>query len=494
MQKILTLVIDGIGIRDEEYGNAVKQANIPHLRALWDNYPHSLLDASGLSVGLLEGQPGNCEIGHLTIGSGRKIRQCRDIALDLFKNEDEESLFYQEILSDNKKTVHLVGTLSDNNIVSNINNFIYCYNLLVERGFKKVFFHFIADGIFNNYSIDKDIKKIEDLISGSNIGSIVSLIGRNYVYTTDSLKVKRFYDLLVSGDGISVIDIHRAIKSCYEKKLYDADIKPLIFDSENCIKPGDIILWLDYDKKLSCKIVDAFTNDSFDDFEVRTGCNYDFYSLFAFDKKIKAKYLLERDISNRPLGVYLSELDMTQARIATKSRMNCITEYFDGYKKEKLSNVDKYEIECDNANSFVEKLELECVDITKRIIKCLEKDYDFVIANYSAGDEISKKGSLEKTIKMLEVIDKCVDVILKSAEDNFYKVVLVSDHGSCEEMLDEIGEVNYKNTLSLVPFVIVDNKVVLAPKGDLTMVAPTILTYMEIAIPKEMHDSEILIK
>lgn len=497
MKKILTLMLEGFGIREDEFGNAIKQANMPNFKKLWESYPHSLLKASEESLGLLENQSGNCELGHLTVGAGRKIKNSATLANDFFEGLYEDNVTFMTLLSNKDARVHLLFLISDGKVNSSMNDIKNVYNLLVKNGFSNIYFHLITDGVDSqNFTCENYIKEIESLISKNKVGIISTIAGRDYAL--DSLsnynKTKIYYDLIAFGRGISVINIHKGISNCYSKGTNDYDLRPMVINYDGLIKDGDTILWMNYNTENSKQILSALANPNFDMFPTKDYSSLYVYSIFSQDKKLKINSFIERDLVSQPLGLYLSELELTQARIASSNRILHVTSFFDGYYKGKILNCDKFEIKPNLELTFNKALETSTLDISKRIIKCMEKDYDFILANYSCVDECAHANNFENTIQMLEFLDKCLGIIIKAAEDNFYKVVVLSDHGNADSMLDELGEANNYNTTSEVPFIITDNHICLEKKGDLTMVAPTILNYMDIAIPKAMQDTPILIK
>lgn len=486
-------MVEGLGIKDEEFGNAFKSANMPTFKKMWEEYPKTQLVSSGVNVGLEENQTGNCEMGHLLIGAGRVVKQPKLLADEFFSSGYKDNELFVDFLTDNESRIHIVSVLSGDVMKSSIEDLVRLYNILIDNNFKFIYFHLITDGEYNTQNY---INVVQDLIKKSGVGSIATVVGSCYGLdnTSDFNKTKVYYDLLTLGRGISVIDINKGIKSLYEKDCNDSTLKPMVIDYNGLVKDNDKIVCLNYNMDSSKQILMALSNPNFEQFPTKDYESLTIYSLFSLEKKYKINAFLDKDIVSSPLGVYLSDLDLNQARIASSDRFVHVTEYFDGYYKGKLSNCDRFEIKPDYSMPLNKRLETCTLDITKRVMKCMEKDYDFILANYSCVDEIAHNKDFESTIKMLEFFDKCLEIIMKCAEDNFYKVILTSDHGNCDTMFDELREANNLNTISDVPLIINDKNVEFLKNGNITMIAPTILQYMDIAIPDEMLDTPTLIK
>ncbi|MDE6284527.1 MAG: alkaline phosphatase family protein, partial [Bacilli bacterium] len=197
--------------------------------------------------------------------------------------------------------------------------------------------------------------------------------------------------------------------------------------------------------------------------------------------------------TNRPLGVYLSELDFTQARVSESEKYAHVTYFFDGGRDEKINKCDKFHIPSPAVATYDLKPEMSCVEVTKKVIRCMENDYDFILVNYANPDMVGHTGSMEAATKACTAIDICLGKLIEKAEENFYKIILLADHGNADTMINPDGSPCTTHSTEKVPFIICDKKIKLKAKGDLPSVAPTILDYMDIAIPKEMEETESLL-
>lgn len=495
MKKIVTIVFDGFGMRDEEKGNAVKAADMVNFNKFWNKYPHALLDASEEKVGLSKGQFGNSEVGHMTIGAGRLVKQNETIVNELLASIEENEVF-KDLIKENGKRIHLMGLCSDGNVHAGIDDFINLYNDLIKNGFTKIYFHLITDGRDTNpMSAYKYIKMIEDEINKNNIGAIATICGRYYAMDRDDnyKRTNLYYDLVTRAKGTAIKNIEKALNSCYKIKETDEFIRPLLVDEEGKIKNGDILIWMNYRADRSKQILSALTDPDYSNFNTLKLDNLKVYSFFPIDKNINTISFLEKPIIKNPLGLYLSELDFTQARIAESEKFPHVTYFFDGGYKGKINKCNTFEIPSPNVKTYDLMPEMSAIPVTKKVIECMMQDYDFILVNFANPDMVGHTGNFVAASKACMAVDLCLSKIVEKAEENFYKVILLADHGNADIMIDEKDQPVTTHTLSKVPFILMDENVKLKDEGDLTMVAPTILEYMEIALPEEMKETESLI-
>ena len=494
MKKILTIILDGFGYREEEHGNAIKAANMSCFNNIWNEYPHTLLGASEEAVGLHKGQAGNSEVGHMTIGAGRIIKQ-NEILVDEFLNNpnlNEKNMEF--LLSLKEKDVHIMGLASDGNIHAGIDDFLKMYNILINNGFKKIHFHLITDGrdtgIHDSY---KYIKTIMDAINKTNIGDIVTVCGRYYAMDRDNNwdRTKRYYYAVTKGVGIKTNNIEQAINDSYSVGVTDEFIKPIII-SNNLIKDGDVLIWMNYRNDRAKQILSTFSSN-FQEFQVEKMDNLELFTFFNIDKKIKTNELITHNNVKNTLGLYLSELGWTQARIAETEKYPHVTYFFDGGYEGKIEKCDKFHIPSPDVPTYDLKPEMSCVEVTKKILQAMTNDYDFILVNFANPDMVGHTGNMEAATKACIAVDVCLNRIMEIAEDNFYKVIILADHGNADTMINPDGSPCTTHTTALVPFVICDKHIKLKENGSLANVAPTILDYIDIAIPKEMSETNSLI-
>ena len=441
MKKILTIIFDGFGIRDEENGNAIKAATMNNFNELWKTYPHALLEASGSAVGLNDGQEGNSEVGHMTIGTGRILKQPEILINEFLANPDIENKNVQKLLSLKDKDIHIMGLCSDGNIHAGVDDFLEMYKFLVNNGFTKIHFHIITDGR------DTDVHA-------------------SYKY------IKMIKDLILENNEF---------------------IKPIKL-SNDVIKNGDVLIWMNYRADRAKQILNSIVNCSnFDSFAAKDLSAVTVFSFLPVDKKIKTLNFIEHPDVTHPLGIYLSELGFTQARIAESEKYPHVTYFFDGGFDGKIENCDKFHVASPDVATYDLKPEMSCVEVTKKVVGAMNADYDFILVNFANPDMVGHTGNMDAATKACMAIDLCLGKILEKAEDNFYKVILLADHGNADIMINSDGSPCTTHTTSKVPFIIVDNKIKMKEAGTLVNVAPTILDYMDIAIPSEMAETVSLL-
>ena len=497
MRKILTVVLDGFGYREEEYGNAIKMADTKNFDRLWETFPHTTLFASEEYVGLNEGEFGNSEIGHMTIGAGRRIMQHGPRITEFLKNINKDNLLFAEFLKDaQEKTVHIIGLYSDGKVHSNLEHFLSIYQILKEKNAKKVNFHLITDGRDTKVNAAINfIKDLEETIKDDPITDIASICGRYYAMDRDTNydRTKIYYDLLTKGIGIKAKSATDGILGLYKKNQTDEFLYPLIINPNETIKDGDIILWMNFRSDRGKQIIRTFTDHNFEEFPIYTYQDLKVYSFFPLDKDIKTLNFLEDIHVTNPLGIYLSSLGLTQARIAETEKYAHVTYFFDGMYNGKIDKCEKILIPSPKVETYDLKPEMSAIEVTKKAIHAMEKDTDFIFMNLANPDMVGHTGNLDATIKAVTTVDVCLERLYEVAKDNFYTMIILADHGNADIMLDEFGNPVTTHTTSKVPFIITDTNVSLKKSGSLVNVAPTILEYMDIALPEEMANTPSLL-
>ncbi len=499
MKKILTIILDGFGYREEEEGNAIKAARMKNFESIWNTYPHTTIYASEEPIGLRHGQFGNSEIGHSTIGAGHIVKQNESLVDELLDNADDNLTFQMLIdytRSNPDKSVHLMGLCSNGLVHSDVNHFIKLYNRLVDNGVHNIYFHLITDGRdTGTNSAYEYVKMIEDAIKERETGSIASLCGRYYAMDRDKKwdRTKLYYDLITKAKGFEFSSPKEALDASYNENITDEFIKPIILDRNGTIKDNDSVIWINYRADRSKQIISTLTDVNFEEFDVTNFNNLNVYTFFPLDKTIKTKNFMPLNQVENPLGVYLSKLGLSQARVAETEKFAHVTYFFDGSNNTKLEKCDKFLLPSPKVATYDLKPEMSAVEVTKKTIDCMQKDYDFILVNFANPDMVGHTGSWNAAVKACITVDICLGKLLEVAEDNFYKIIILADHGNADIMFDENKVPVTTHTLSKVPFIILDNKVKLADDGSLINVAPTILDYMDIAAPKEMADTPSLI-
>ncbi len=389
-----------------------------------------------------------------------------------------------------------MGLGSDGNVHAGIDDFLSVFKILYENGFKNIYFHVITDG--RDTGINDGVKFLElidNKIKEYKVGEIVSVCGRYYGMDRDQNydRTKTYYDLVVRGRGVSALDPIVAMKNYYNKNVTDEFMKPIIIKPEKVIRNNDVIIWMNYRADRSKQILKSFKEESFNTFPILNMPDLELYTFFPMDDNINSISFMEPISVKNSLGLYLSSLGINQARISESEKFPHVTYFFDGGYEGKIDKCVKINVPSPDVETFDLKPEMSAVGVTKEACKAMEKDYDFIFMNYANPDMVGHTGNFDAAVKACMAIDVCLGKVLEVAEENFYKVIVLSDHGNADTMLLENGDICTTHTSEPVPFIIKDEKIKLKENGDLTMVAPTILHYMDIAVPEEMKETPTLI-
>ena len=499
MKKIILLILSGFGIRDNESGNAINMANIPNIRKIMSEYDVSYLEASGEEVGLPNGEAGNCEAGAITIGAGRVIEQPLTIINNKIKDksffENDTLLDLMDYVNDNNSTLHMIGLLSSGNVHSSLDHFYACLALAKIRKVKNVIFHFITDGKDCSQTeacklIDSFMEKVDKL----GLGVIGTICGRYYAMDNESNydRVKKAYDAVVYNVGNTFTDYNRCLNLHYKNNITDEFINPSILIKGSNIKDGDGILFLNYRPEAMREFIEALTNPEFNMFNTKKFNNIKYACLYSVLDNLTGAY------SNEPIintfGKYLADLSFKQARISEAEKYPYVTYYFDGCEEVFSNDLFKILVPSIKVPRYDVKPEMSASDITTAVISAMEDDFDFILANFANPDALGHTGNLPACVRGLESIDVCVGKLLEKAQDNFYELVVTSDHGNVEYMKDSEGNIITSNTTNKVPFIICSKDYKLKSEGSLKDVIPTIIDMYEISKPAEMTGESLIIK
>ena len=497
MKPVLLCILDGVGINNNDYGNAFKNAKKPNFDYLWNNYPHSLLEASGLDVGLPIGQMGNSEVGHLNIGAGRVVYQ----PLQLINNKIKDKTFFEnenilKVINHVKKNnskLHVFGLLSDGGIHSHIDHLFELLNLIKKNNIDKLYLHMFLDGrdtlpnVALNY-LDLLDSKLKEL----NIGSIATLSGRYYSMDRDNRfdRLKKAYDAIVYAEGEKYNSYQECIEFNYKKDITDEFIIPAIIDSNGKVEDNDGLLVFNFRPDRLRELFSSLTNPSFKGFSTKKINNLELTTMFPVSDEVICNHAFELDKLTNGMGEYISKLNLRQLRIAETEKYAHVTYFFNGGLDCNLKNCDQVLIPSPKVATYDLNPEMSALEITDNLTKKMA-NYDFIVLNFANGDMVGHTGNYEATIKAIETVDNCLGKIIKKIDEINGLLVLTADHGNSDMMLND-GKIITSHSTSPVPFIITDKTKELK-NGKLADIAPTILKLMNLDIPKEMT-GDILIK
>ena len=492
-------IMDGVGIRDTEYGNAVKMAKKPNLDYLIKNYPHSKLEASGELVGLPAGQMGNSEVGHTNIGAGRIVYQ----PLQLITNQIKNGEFFQnknlletiKHVKDNHSNLHICGLLSDGGIHSHINHLFGLIDLCKKEGIRNVYYHVFLDGrdTLPNICL-KYLDELSEKIKETSVGSIASISGRYYAMDRDNRwdRVKKAYDVMVTGTGIECNSYKDVIEKNYNEGIFDEFIVPTIIDKNGMIKDNDGLIAFNFRPDRLREIFKAITNPDFSDFEHKNLKNIKLTTMMPVSNEVICNNAFELQKLDNTLGEYLSKNHKTQFRIAETEKYAHVTYFFDGGVEKDLDGCKRILVNSPKVATYDLKPEMSAYEVTDKLIKELDNHLDVVILNFANGDMVGHTGNLDAAIKAVETVDDCIGKIYKKVEEIGGTLIVTADHGNSEVMIDDNGNVITSHTTNKVPFIITDKRIKLED-GKLADIAPTMLYLLGLDIPKEMTGN-VLIK
>ena len=489
-KKAILVITDGIGFCSKTEHNAFYNATKPTYDKLFKEVPHSLIDTFGLSVGLPEGQMGNSEVGHMSIGSGRVLYQdLVKISLALNENtlEDNEEL---KKLMDASDRLHLIGLLSDGGVHSHIDHFLGLARIASKNG-KKVFLHLITDGRdVSPTSAGKYIKEVEAALD-ENI-SIATVSGRFYSMDRDNRweRVQRGYEAIV--DAIPKTDFEAAgyIGHSYSLGETDEFVEPTAFEGYDGVKDGDSILTINFRSDRMREMVTALGDEDFTGF-VKHPIKVNLATITEYDKSFKYPVLFRKDTPKNTLAEVISREGLRQLHTAETEKYAHVTFFLNGGIDEPYENETRVLIPSPNVKTYDMKPEMSAPEVGEAVLKAMDAEYDFIVVNFANGDMVGHTGDIDAAKLAVTAVDEQLGKIVESAKENEYSLIITSDHGNCEEMKDDEGNTLTNHTVGKVWCFVMADGVTKVEAGALNNIAPTVLKLMDIEIPSEMDHSLI---
>ena len=493
MKKVLLCVLDGVGLSKIKDGNALINANKPNIDYLIKEYPNKGINASGTFVGLPDGQMGNSEVGHLTIGAGRIIYQSLELINRAIKDEsfysNESFLNAIRHAKENNSKLHIMGLLSDGGVHSHINHIKALLKLCKKEDFSNVYFHIFTDG--RDTFKESSISYIDDLnneINELGIGKICTISGRYYAMDRDKRwdRLKRCYDVIVNNNGNKCDDYKKYITDSYKKGITDEFIEPVIIDESGKIEENDSIIWANFRPDRAIQILRSLVDPNFDGFDRKIFNNLYLTTMMYVSDDVKSDIAFKKEIIDNTLGIYLSKLGKKQLRIAETEKYAHVTYFFDGGRDLDLNLCDRVLIPSPKVATYDLKPEMSAREITSNLLEKMDNNYDFIFLNFANGDMVGHTGNYDMTKKAIETIDEMIGKLYKKCMEDEYLFIITADHGNAEEMIDENGNVVTSHTTNLVPFIVTDKNLNIDNVNKLSDIAPFILNYMNLNLPDEM--------
>ncbi|MEO6453390.1 MAG: 2,3-bisphosphoglycerate-independent phosphoglycerate mutase [Ginsengibacter sp.] len=495
-KKVILIIMDGWGLGKIKSSDAIQHAAVPFVTSLYKKYPNTTLITCGEDVGLPAGQMGNSEVGHLNLGAGRIVYQELqriNVAIKSGEFEHNETLLNAlRYAKQNNKTLHLIGLLSDGGVHSHIDHLKKITSICKNEDIQNVFVHAFTDG--RDTDPKSGIHFLAELIDHLKIttGEIATVTGRYYAMDRDKRweRIKIAYDALVNRIGEEADNVLEAIRRSYEKSVTDEFIMPVINKSakNSSIKSGDAVIAFNFRTDRCREITEVLTQIDLPSFDMHT-IPLHFTTMTQYDHTFKNVFVIyKKDDLKNSLGEILSARQKKQIRIAETEKYPHVTFFFSGGREVPYEGEKRIMIPSPKVATYDLKPEMSAIELTEALLPEIKnKTADFICLNYANADMVGHTGVWEAVINAVETVDKCVERVVNAALENGYTIFLTADHGNADYMINEDGTPNTAHTLNLVPLFIIDKdwNGIIKP-GKLADIAPTILTIMNLEIPKEM--------
>ena len=489
IQKTLLIITDGIGCKPDSTCNAFKDATKPTYDKLLKDVPKTLIATHGLSVGLPEGQMGNSEVGHMSIGSGRILYQ------DLVKVSlaiEDASIEKNEALNttlEKSNRVHIIGLLSDGGVHSHIKHIIGMALLAEKRG-KKVFLHLITDGRdVSPSSAQSYIAEVEKICS-ENI-QIASLSGRFFTMDRDNRweRIEKGYRAIVEANSKSELTAHDYISKSYDANIYDEFLEPVALNGYEGMEKEDVVLMANFRSDRAREIVTALGIPEFDGFK-RNFLPLHISTLTLYDASFNFPIMFSKEVPKNTLAEVVSNAKLTQLHTAETEKYAHVTFFLNGGVEEPMIGESRVLIPSPDVKTYDMKPEMSAPEVGDAVRNGMEEAYDLIIVNFANGDMVGHTGNYESACLAVSAVDKELGLIIDKAKEENYAIVLTSDHGNCEEMKDSKGNTLTQHTVGDVwCYVLAEGVTALKEDGGLSNVAPTVLEIMGLDVPMEMETS-----
>ena len=499
---VVLCIMDGFGIRDTDEGNAIHAAKTPNLTKFFNENPFTTIGASGLDVGLPNGQMGNSEVGHTNIGAGRVVYQ---MLVKITKSIEDGDFFDIEALKnavqnckDNGSALHLIGLLSDGGVHSHIEHLYGLLELAKKNGLKKVFVHCLMDG--RDVSTTSGVGFIKDLqakMKELGVGEIASVMGRYYAMDRDFAwdRVEKAYAAFVYGEGIQNSDPVKAMEESYAKDVTDEFIVPTVVNKDGMIKAGDSVVSFNFRPDRARQFTRTLVDPDFDGFERKNGFfPLTYVCMTQYDETMpNVSVAFPPEELKMTFGEYLASKNMTQLRIAETQKYAHVTFFFNGGEEKTFEGEDRILIQSPDVPTFDLQPEMSAYPVCDAVCEQIESGkYDAVVLNFANCDMVGHTGVFDAAVKAVEAVDECVGRVVRSTLKMGGAVVITADHGNADCMVGEDGQPFTPHTTNPVPFCVVGYPCELKKGGRLADIVPSILKIMGLPQPTEMTGESLI--
>ncbi|MCC5920889.1 MAG: 2,3-bisphosphoglycerate-independent phosphoglycerate mutase [Cyclobacteriaceae bacterium] len=495
-KKVLLMILDGWGLSTDEKKSAIAKAHTPFMDEAMQRFPHSSLEASGLAVGLPQGQMGNSEVGHMNIGAGRVVYQdlvkINQAVEDKSINTNKTLVKAFEKCKESDVKLHFIGLVSDGGVHSHLLHLQGLCEAAADFGIEDFYVHAFTDGR------DTDPKsglgflgQLQSTLDKTK-GQLASIIGRYYAMDRDNRweRVKLAYDAMVHHTGESTEEPLSLLQQRYQANETDEFIKPIINSTvpNGKIEEGDVVICFNFRTDRGREITQALTQKDFVEHGMKK-LNLHYVTMTNYDDTFENVHVLfGKDSLKNSLGEVLAANNKKQIRIAETEKYPHVTFFFSGGREVPYENEARLMCPSPKVATYDLKPEMSAKDIRDRIVKEInQQSADFICLNFANPDMVGHTGVFDAVVEACEVVDSCAKDVAQAAMDNDYMTIIISDHGNSDYMINDDGSPNTAHSTSLVPFIVMDKDTTIQPKnGKLGDIAPTILEVMGLKIPKEM--------
>ena len=497
------IIMDGFGLTGSDAGNAVHTARTPRLDQFFQEFANTTLSASGLDVGLPDGQMGNSEVGHTNIGAGRVVFQdlpriTKSISDgDFFRNPAYTHAM--ESCLEKGTSLHLMGLLSDGGVHSHIEHLFALLKMAKEKGLEKVYIHAFLDGRDVSPTSGADfVARTVEACREIGVGKIATVMGRYYAMDRDKRwdRVEQAYDAMVYGEGARFNPVPvAAVKDSYSAGITDEFVEPVVCDQDGTISDNDSVIFFNFRPDRAREITRTLVDPAFDGFTrqffpVTFVCNTEYDATMP---NVEVAY--PRSSVRNGLGEYLSQMGMTQLRIAETEKYAHVTFFFNGGSETVFPGEDRVLIASPKVATYDLQPEMSAYEVCDKCVERIESGaYDVIILNFANCDMVGHTGVFEAAVKAVETVDSCVGRVVDATLKMGGIAMITADHGNAEQMTEPDGSPMTAHTTNLVPFILCGAGTELRKDGRLADIAPTILDVMGLACPAEMDGSTLIVK
>ena len=492
------IILDGWGYSEDPKYNAILAANTPVWDHLWQDYPHTLISASGAGVGLPADQMGNSEVGHLNMGAGRVVYQEFTRVSRAIRTG---SFFTNRTLTDavdnaieNNKAVHILGLLSPGGVHSHETHIQAMVELAVQRGAKKVYVHAFLDGRDTPpKSAQASIEAMEATFQQIGAGQFASLIGRFYALDRDQRwkRVEKAYQLIAEGVAeFTAESAGEALQAAYERQETDEFVQATAIGKQAIkVEDGDSMIFMNFRSDRARELTKSFTETDFDSFDrLRTIRLADFVTLTEYKKDFNNPVAFPSEKLNNVLGEYIASLGLRQLRIAETEKYAHVTFFLNGGRDAPFNGEDRILIPSPKVTTYDQQPAMNAPELTEQLVQAIHSNkYDVIICNFANADMVGHTGNQDATVKAIEALDNCLGRLWSALKAVGGEMIVTADHGNAELMLNEqTGQAHTAHTSNLVPLIYAGREADCEQQGTLADVAPTLLSLMDVPIPTEM--------